>query len=113
MSRTPERQRIAELAAELEKENEYLRMRFKELVLYYGQQSLTMRAAVIEHAHGEGESAAMAWLINYLSPRGELPPEGEADAQAYFDREIAPVEKGLAECYQFFEERARKEKVSA
>lgn len=120
MNTTPEQQRIAEL----EHENEYLRMLYKELDLYYGRQSITMRAAVIEHLHGEGENAAMAWLINYLYPRGELPPEGDTDAQAYFDREIAPIEKGLGECFTFLENnvhvqalrtraRARKEKVSA
>ena len=45
-----------------------------------------MQAAVIEWQHGRGAEAGMAWIENTLDGPG-LIPEGETDAQAFYDRE--------------------------
>jgi hypothetical protein len=44
----------------------------------------------------------MAWIFNTLLGPGELPNEDEKDAQAYFDREYAPLDKELMELHQWF-----------
>lgn len=80
----------------------YAQMRIKEMDLLFGRYILAMRAAVIELDNGAGSDAAMAWIVNSLIGPGELPPDDEADAQGYFDREIAVVDAALAEVFEFF-----------
>lgn len=97
---------------QLKAENESLRdaatvsaMRIKELDLLFGRYILAMRAAVIEDEHGKTETAGMDWIFNSLVGPGQLPPEGEMDAQAYFDREIVAVDKGMEEVLAFHDQR--------
>lgn len=80
-------------------------MRIKELDLLFGRYILAMRAAVIEDEHGKTEIAGMDWIFNSLAGPGQLPPEGETDAQAYFDREIVAVDKGMEEVLAFHDQR--------
>lgn len=81
------------------------RMRIKELDLLFGRYILAMRAAVIEEEHGLGAEGAMMWIYNSLAGPGELPPEGETDSQAYFDREIIAVDDGMQEVMAFHDGR--------
>jgi outer membrane murein-binding lipoprotein Lpp len=86
----------------LQVENEVARMRIKELDLLFGRYLLGMKAAVIdEEVNGQG----MRWIYNALAGSGELPPEGEENAQAYFDREIVAVDNGMQEVMAFHEAR--------
>jgi len=98
--------------ADLRDENERARMRIKELDLLFGRYLLGMRASVIEWQHGEGAAAAMQWIWNGLAGPGELPPEDETQAQAYFDREIAQVESGMEEVARFFDARRAAKRVT-
>jgi len=91
--------------ADLRHENEHARMRIKELDLLFGRYLLGMRASVIEWQHGQGAEAAMQWIWNGLAGPGELPPENETQAQAYFDREIVAVDVGMEEVAVFFDAR--------
>jgi hypothetical protein len=93
-------------------ENEYARMRIKELDLLFGRYLLGMRASVIEWQHGKGADAAMQWIWNGLAGPGELPPENETQAQAYFDREIVAVEAGMEEVAVFFDLRRTAKQVT-
>ncbi|WLG49138.1 hypothetical protein [Pseudomonas sp. FP1742] len=96
----------------LKDENEVARMRIKELDLLFGRYILAMRAAVIEEEHGLGAEGAMMWIYNSLVGPGELPPENETLAQAYFDREIVAVDNGMQEVLAFHDaRRAAKEKI--
>ncbi|WP_416363205.1 hypothetical protein [Pseudomonas sp. NFX183] len=96
---------VEEVALELLAENELARMRIKELDLLFGRYLLAMRSALIEEEHGKGPAAAMAWIYNSLAGPGELPPEGETDSQAYFDREIVALDNGMQEVMAFHEGR--------
>ncbi|MFV3284360.1 hypothetical protein ACNFCI_09935 [Pseudomonas sp. NY15356] len=92
-------------------ENEALRMQVKELDLLFGRYLLGMRAAVVEWQKGKGADAAMQWIWNGLRGPGELPPEEETQAQAYFDREVVKIEEGLEEVYAYRDKRrAEKDK---
>lgn len=82
-----------------------LRMLVKEMDLTFGRYLLGMRAAVIEWQHGQGADAGMQWIWNGLRGPGELPPEEETQAQAYFDREVVKIEEGLEEVYAYREKR--------
>lgn len=88
-----------------EAENEALRMQVKELDLTFGRYLLGMRASVVEWQHGKGADAAMKWIWNGLRGPGELPPEEETQAQAYFDREVVKIEEGLEEVYAYRDKR--------
>lgn len=81
------------------------RMRIKEMDLLFGRYILAMRSAIIEEEHGKGPAAAMEWIYNSLAGPGELPPEGETESQAYFDREIIAVDNGMQEVMAFHEGR--------
>lgn len=95
---------IKQANLELEQERyRYALMRIKEMDLLFARYILAMRSAVIEMEHGAGAEAAMTWIVNSLAGPGELPPDGEVDAQGYFDREIAVVDKSLAEVFAFYE----------
>lgn len=94
---------IKQANLELEQERyQYARMRIREMDLLFSRYILAMRSAIIEMEHGAGAEAAMAWVVNSLAGPGELPPDDEVDAQGYFDREIAVVDKALAEVFAFF-----------
>jgi hypothetical protein len=82
----------------LKKGAEQARMRVKELDLLFGRYLLAMKAAVID-ADQRGDEEGMRWIYNSLEGPGELPPEDEIDAQAFFDREIKPVNDAMAELY--------------
>ncbi|WP_281687580.1 hypothetical protein [Pseudomonas citronellolis] len=91
--------------ADLELEQEryrYALKRIKEMDLLFARYILAMRSAVIEMEHGAGAEAAMTWIVNSLAGPGELPPDGEVDAQGYFDREIAVVDKALSDVFDYF-----------
>lgn len=92
-------ERIEALLAERDafaKEAERTRMRVKELDLLFGRYLLAMKAAVID-ADQRGDEEGMRWIYNSLAGPGELPAEDEIDAQAFFDREIKPIDDGMAE----------------
>ncbi|MEE1914983.1 ead/Ea22-like family protein [Pseudomonas asiatica] len=95
---------------ELLAENKALRMQVKELDLMFGRYLLGMRASVVEWQKGNGADAAMQWIWNGLRGPGELPPEEETQAQAYFDREVVKIEEGLEEVYAYRDKR-RSEKA--
>lgn len=88
--------------AELKDENEYIRNRLKELDRMFGKNLLVMQAAVIDWRTTGDAKNGMAWIFNTLLGPGELPNEDEKDAQAYFDREYAPLDKELMELHQWF-----------
>lgn len=95
-------EKSAEAFRALKDENEVARMRIKELDLLFGRYILAMRAAVIdEECGGHG----MKWIYNSLRGPGELPPEDEQSAQAYFDREIVAVDNGMQEVLAFHDQR--------
>ena len=93
---------------ELKDENEYIRNRFKELDRMFGKNLLVMQAAVIDWRTTGDAKNGMAWIFNTLLGPGELPNEDEKDAQAYFDREYAPLDKELMELHQWFWERHKR-----
>lgn len=87
-----------------------LRMLVKEMDLMFGRYLLGMRASVVEWQKGKGADAAIQWIWNGLAGPGELPPEEETQAQAYFDREVVKIEEGLEEVYAYRDKR-RSEKA--
>lgn len=76
-------------------EQDAARMRVKELDLLFGRYLLAMKAAVID-ADQRGDEEGMRWIYNSLEGPGELPPDDEIDAQAFFDREIKPINDAMA-----------------
>lgn len=98
--------------AELKDENEYIRNRFKELDRMFGKNLLVMQAAVIDWRATGNAKNGMAWIFNTLFGPGELPSEDEKDAQAYFDREYAPLDKELMELHQWFWEHSEAERAA-
>lgn len=94
--------------AELKDENEYIRNRFKELDRMFGKNLIVMQAAVIDWRTTGDAKNGMAWIFNTLLGPGELPNEDEKDAQTYFDREYAPLDKELMELHQWFWERHKR-----
>jgi hypothetical protein len=94
----------------LKDENEVARMRIKELDLLFGRYILAMKASLIEEEHGLGSEGAMMWIYNSLVGPGELPPESETIAQAYFDREVVAIDNGMQEIMVFY--RARRAAMS-
>ncbi|WP_369726849.1 ead/Ea22-like family protein [Citrobacter freundii] len=93
---------------ELKDENEYIRNRFKELDRMFGKNLLVMQAAIIDWRTTGDAKNGMEWIFNTLLGPGELPSEDEKDAQAYFDREYAPLDKELMELHQWFWERHKR-----
>ncbi|WP_313242949.1 hypothetical protein [Stutzerimonas nitrititolerans] len=92
---------ILELLAErdaLLAERDAARMRVRELDLLFGRYLLAMKAAVID-ADQRGDEEGMRWIYNSLEGPGELPAEDEIDAQAFFDREIKPINDAMAELF--------------
>lgn len=89
----------------LKDENEYLRVRFKEADLICGKLIIAMRCAIIEAIHGGGDKAGLDWIYDALWGPGELPPDGEANAKEYSDRELAKIDAELTHCYDFYREK--------
>jgi len=79
-------------------ERDAARMRIKELDLLFGRYLLAMKAAVID-SDQRGAEQGMRWIYNSLAGPGELPAEDEIDAQAFFDREIKPINDAMAELF--------------
>lgn len=102
---------LAERNAQLVTDNEYIRKRFKELDRMFGKNILVMQAAIIEWRTTGDAKNGMEWIFNTLLGPGELPSEDEKDAQAYFDREYAPIDAELMELHQWFYERRKKAEV--
>lgn len=94
--------------AELKDKNEYIRNRFKELDRMFGKNLLVMRAAIIDWRVTGDAKEGMEWIFNTLLGPGELPSEDEKDAQAYFDREYAPIDAELMELHNWFNDRYKK-----
>lgn len=85
-------------------ENQYLKVKIKEMDLLFGGMLLTMQAAVIEMEHGEGSAAAMQWIFNKLLGPGEFAPDAEKDAQTYFNRESEKIDAEFAKCQEFYKQ---------
>lgn len=96
---------MAEAYDRLTADNQDLRMLVKEMDLLFGRYLLGMRASVVEWRHGKGADAAMQWIWNGLAGPGELPPEEETQAQAYFDREVVKIEEGMEEVFAYRDKR--------
>lgn len=96
-----EMEKVTQLRAEVEarkKDAERAGMRIKELDLLFGRYLLAMKAAVID-SDQRGAEQGMRWIYNSLAGPGELPAEDEIDAQAFFDREIKPINDAMAELF--------------
>jgi hypothetical protein len=102
-------QRVAELV----KDNEYIRNRFKELDLMFGKNLLVMQAAIIEWQGTGNAKSGLAWIYNTLFGPGELPNEEEKDAQAYFDRKYAPIDEELMTLHRWFFEKSEAERAAS
>lgn len=100
---------VEQRVAELEDENEYIRNRFKEVDRMFGKNILVMQASIIEWRETGNAENALMWIYNTLFGPGELPSEDEKDAQAYFNREYAPIDKELMELHQWFWERHKRQ----
>ena len=99
--------------AELQRENAYIRNRYKELDLLIGKNILVMQAAIIEwQATGDAKNG-LAWIYNTLFGPGELPDESEKDAQAYFNRKYAPIDEELMALHKWFWEQSEAERAAA
>lgn len=105
-----ERDQLAEQSASLLKLSENAAMRIKELDLMFGRYLLAMKAAVID-ADQRGDEEGMRWIYNSLAGPGELPPEDEPSAQAYFDREIKAINDGLTEVFAYFDAQRKSAKA--
>jgi len=77
-------------------ERDAAQMRVKELDLLFGRYLLAMKAALID-SDQRGDEYGMRWIYNSLAGPGELPAEDEIDAQAFFDREIKPINDAMDE----------------
>ncbi|MBM3061488.1 ead/Ea22-like family protein [Citrobacter braakii] len=97
---------------ELQIENAYIRNRHKELDLLIGKNILVMQAAIIEWQATGNATTALAWIYNTLWGPGELPSEDEKDAQAYFDREYAPIDEELMALHKWFWEQSEAERAA-
>jgi hypothetical protein len=98
---------------ELVDENQYMRVKIKEMDLLFGGLLLTMQAAVIEQEHGEGPAAAMQWIFNKLLGPGEFAPDSEKDAQAYFNRKSEEIDAEFNKCMEYFTARNEAKKLVA
>lgn len=80
--------------ADLSNNPEYMQLRFKEVDLYFGQLLTVCKAAVIESKQGNNQDA-IDWIISYLDPRDEMPPDSEVDADKYFAEHASKIEDEL------------------
>ena len=98
--------------AKLQRENAYIRNRYKELDLLIGKNILVMQAAIIEWQSTGDAKSGLAWIYNTLFGPGELPDESEKDAQAYFNRKYAPIDEKLMELHKWFWEQSEAERAA-
>ncbi|CTY58818.1 prophage protein [Escherichia coli] len=98
--------------AKLQRENAYIRNRYKELDLLIGKNILVMQAAIIEWQSTGDAKSGLAWIYNTLFGPGELPDESEKDAQAYFNRKYAPIDENLMELHKWFWEQSEAERAA-
>ncbi|ENY3572327.1 ead/Ea22-like family protein [Escherichia coli O137:H41] len=98
--------------AKLQRENAYIRNRYKELDLLIGKNILVMQAAIIEWQSTGDAKSGLAWICNTLFGPGELPDESEKDAQAYFNRKYAPIDEKLMELHKWFWEQSEAERAA-
>ncbi|MEC9657299.1 ead/Ea22-like family protein [Escherichia coli] len=98
--------------AKLQRENAYIRNRYKELDLLIGKNILVMQAAIIEWQSTGDAKSGLAWIYNTLFGPGELPDESEKDAQAYFNRKYAPIDEKLMELHKWFWEQSEAERAT-
>ncbi len=98
--------------AKLQRENAYIRNRYKELDLLIGKNILAMQAAIIEWQSTGDAKSGLAWIYNTLFGPGELPDESEKDAQAYFNRKYAPIDEKLMELHKWFWEQSEAERAA-
>lgn len=97
--------------AKLQRENAYIRNRYKELDLLIGKNILVMQAAIIEWQSTGDAKSGLAWIYNTLFGPSELPDESEKDAQAYFNRKYAPIDEKLMELHKWFWEQSEAERA--
>lgn len=86
------------LAAECEKlrkDAQARRESIKLLNYLFARNIIAMQSAVIEWEKGKGAAAGMQWIWNTLLGPGQIPDDDETDAQAFFDREIAPLDAAM------------------
>lgn len=103
---------LVEALESAQRENEYIRNRYKELDLLIGKNILVMQAAIIEW-QGTGDAKnGLAWIYNTLFGPGELPDEAEKNAQAYFDRKYGPLDEELMALHQWFWEQSEAERAA-
>ncbi len=98
--------------AKLQRENAYIRNRYKELDLLIGKNILVMQAAIIEWQSTGDAKSGLAWIYNTLFGPGELPDESEKDAQAYFNRKYALIDEKLMELHKWFWEQSEAERAA-
>ncbi|EJB3966980.1 ead/Ea22-like family protein [Escherichia coli] len=98
--------------AKLQRENAYIRNRYKELDLLIGKNILVMQAAIIEWQSTGDAKSGLAWIYNTLFGPSELPDESEKDAQAYFNRKYAPIDEKLMELHKWFWEQSEAERAA-
>ena len=79
----------------LRKDAEATRKSVKLLNYLFARNIIAMQSAVIEWENGKGAAAGMQWIWNTLFGPGQIPDEDEADAQAFFDREIEPLDAAM------------------
>lgn len=79
----------------LRKDADATRKSVKLLNYLFARNIIAMQSAVIEWEKGKGAAAGMQWIWNTLFGPGQIPDEGETDAQAYFDREIEPLDAAM------------------
>ncbi|WP_409515499.1 ead/Ea22-like family protein [Atlantibacter sp.] len=104
---------LVEALESAQRENEYIRNRYKELDLLIGKNILVMQAAIIEW-QGTGDAKnGLAWIYNTLFGPGELPDEAEKNAQAYFDRKYGPLDEELMALHQWFWEQSEAERAAS
>lgn len=92
-----ERDAIQAECEKLRKDAEATRKSVRLLNYLFARNIIAMQSAVIEWEKGKGAAAGMQWIWNTLFGPGQIPDEGETDAQAYFDREIEPLDAAIQE----------------
>ena len=79
----------------LREDAEATRKSVKLLNYLFARNIIAMQSAVIEWEKGKGAAAGTQWIWNNLFGPGQIPDEDETDAQAYFDREIEPLDAAM------------------
>lgn len=88
-------ERLQAECEKLRRDAEATRKSVKLLNYLFARNIIAMQSAVIEWEKGKGAAAGMQWIWNTLFGPGQIPDEDETDAQAYFDREIEPLDTAM------------------